>query len=72
MMMMMMMQRPSGYRSVLICGLLASVVFEKIEISHLCNAKMMAGPFEPNLQHQGTIMGYKTENDALESPFPKL
>ena len=33
-------------------GLLAEVVFEKIEIDHLCNAQTTVGPLEPHLPGQ--------------------
>ena len=40
-------QRPSGTTLLSLCELLASEVFEKIEISHLCNAQITVDPFEP-------------------------
>ena len=36
-----------------ICGLLVSADFEKIELSHLCEAFATAGPLETQIRGQG-------------------
>ena len=47
---------------VLICALLASVVCEKIEISHLYNEQTTVGPFEPDCRSQGAKMSNGLHN----------
>ena len=65
---------PSGASLVQVCGLLASAVFEKIKVSHLCSSWTTVGPFEPRFRGQGgkCTMGFTIENEALESLYPKL
>ena len=50
-------------------NLLASAVFNETEVSHLGNAQTTVGSLEHNFRGQGSNT---TENEALESPFPKL
>ena len=53
---------------------LTLVVSEKIKISHLRNAYTTAGPREPYflVKEQICLIVYTSENEALESQFPKL
>ena len=58
-----------------ICELLASAVFQKVEISHLCNALTMVRPFGLHFQGQEAkhkcLLTYTTANEAPEPLFTK-
>ena len=56
-----------------VCELLASAVFQKIEIRHLCNALTMVRPFGPIfvVKKQKCLMIYRISKEVLE-PFKLL
>ena len=66
-------QNLSTNTPVYICELQALVVFEKIEISHLCNAQPTVGSFEPRFLDQGAKMsgGLVTQHAQKQQTFVK-